>query len=110
MKPVPLLTDDAVIELAREGGVAWLPKLAARRRFELAHLAPDERQKVRRLLNQVLPLGAPPGRENRAGRGDQFYYRIQISYLTPRHEGEILLLIPESLAPAELETLWRDGE
>jgi len=29
----PELTDDAVVELAREGGVAYIPMLAGRRRW-----------------------------------------------------------------------------
>ncbi len=32
---VPELTDDAVVELAREGGVAFIPGLRSQRRFAL---------------------------------------------------------------------------
>jgi hypothetical protein len=34
------LTDDAIIELAREGGIAFIPNLRGERRFALAQL-PD---------------------------------------------------------------------
>ena len=35
---VPELTDDAVVELAREGGVAFIPKLSGQRTIALSSL------------------------------------------------------------------------
>lgn len=110
MKALPELTDDAVIDLAREGGVAWIPKLAGERRFALAQLSAPRREQVCDILKKAMPLGAPPGENNPAGRGDQRYFRIQISYQTDRQSGDIVILIPEQLAPPELEHLWREGE
>jgi len=45
-----------------------------------------------------------------SGRGDQYYYRIQISYQTQQHAGDIVIVIPDSLAPPELKALWKEGE
>ncbi|MFP3498318.1 protealysin inhibitor emfourin [Pseudomonas sp. SIMBA_059] len=44
------------------------------------------------------------------GSGDQRYFRIQIQYATHREVGTIVLLIPEQVAPPELQALWRDGK
>ena len=38
MKPLPTLNQDTVIELAREGGFAYIPKLAGQRRIALADI------------------------------------------------------------------------
>lgn len=35
---IPELTDDAIVELAREGGVAFIPKLNKQRKIALATL------------------------------------------------------------------------
>jgi len=43
MNPVPELNDDAVIDVAREGGFAYIPKLAAPRRFALSQLSAPQR-------------------------------------------------------------------
>ncbi|MBP2167883.1 hypothetical protein J2125_001075 [Erwinia toletana] len=110
MNPLPELSDDTVIELAREGGFAYLPKLAAQRRIALAQLASPQRERVCDILRKALAQGEPPGPACSAGRGDQRYYRLQISYSTHQSSGDIIMLIPESAAPPELEMLWRDGE
>lgn len=110
MREIPELTDDAVIDLKREGGFAFMPKLAGERRIALAQLPGPQKERVCHILNQAMPLGAPPGEDNPAGRGDQRYFRIQISYQTQQQSGDIIILVPERLATAELENLWRDGE
>ncbi len=112
MEIFPELTDDAIVELAREGGFAWIPRLSARRRIILATLDEASRRRVCDILRQVLPLGLPPGRPNSPGRGDQRYYRIQITWT--RHVStqyqDLILLVPEASAPPALKDLWEHGE
>nr|WP_024965369.1 protealysin inhibitor emfourin [Pantoea sp. IMH] len=107
---LPELSDDAVIVMAREGGFAYIPKLAGPRRIALAQLSPPQREHVCSVLRHALPLGEPPGEQNPAGRGDQRFYRIEISYATSHHTGNIVLLIPEDAAPPELVALWQEGQ
>lgn len=110
MNSLPELSDDAVIDVAREGGFAFIPKLSGARRIALAQLDPPQREHVCGVLRRVLPLGEPPGGQNCAGRGDQRYYRIEISYATQHQSGNIVILIPEDQAPPELVQLWHDGQ
>lgn len=110
MSQLPELSEDAVIELAREGGFAYMPKLAAQRRITLAELASPKREQVCDILRKALAQGEPAGPACTAGRGDQRYYRIQISYASHQSNGALIILIPENVAPPELELLWRDGE
>lgn len=111
MKNLPELTDDAIIELAREGGIAWIPKLAGLRRFALANLPAPVREHICAAIRNALPLAREPGKPDSPGRGDQFYYRIHISYSHPQknQRADAVLLIPEQSAPPELEALWRNG-
>ncbi len=62
---VPELTDDAVVELAREGGVAFIPKLSGQRTIALSTLNEAQRQRVVNILEQAIPRGQPPGRARR---------------------------------------------
>ncbi|ARJ42772.1 hypothetical protein B1H58_12555 [Pantoea alhagi] len=110
MKELPELTDDAVIDLAREGGFAYIPKLAGQRRIALGQLANPQKERVCEILRHSLPLGEPADKQQQAGRGDQYYYRIQISYDTQHHSADIVIVIPDSLAPPELKALWKEGE
>lgn len=109
---LPELTDDAVIELAREGGVAFIPRLSAPRRIVLAELNAEQRQRLLDILQQALPQAFPPGQPDSPGRGDQRYFRIQIVWT--RHDSagyaDIVLLIPENAAPQGLQNLWKRGE
>lgn len=110
MNSFPELSDDAVIDVAREGGFAFIPKLSAAKRIALAQLDPPQREHVCSVLRRALPLGEPPGEQSRAGRGDQRYYRIEITYSTQQHSGNIVILVPEDQAPPELVQLWHDGQ
>lgn len=110
MNAIPELSDDAVIDVAREGGFAYLPKLAEPRRITLAQLSTTQREHVCSVLRQALPLGEPQGEQCQAGRGDRRYYRIAISYATQQQVGNIVILIPEDLAPPELVQLWQSGQ
>ncbi len=75
---VPELTDDAVVELAREGGVAYIPKLSGQRTIALSSLNEAQRQRLVSILEQAFPRGQPPGQASSPGSGDQRYFRIQI--------------------------------
>ena len=110
MKPLPTLNQDTVIELAREGGFAYIPKLAGQRRIALADITPEQRQRLNQLLNQTLPYAQEEGQPNSPSCGDQRYYRIQINYTSPTLSTEIVLLIPESSAPQALVDLWKTGQ
>lgn len=110
MKELPELTDDAVIDLAREGGFAYIPKLAGERRIALGQLPDPQKARVCEILRHSLPLGEPADKPVQAGRGDQYYYRIQISYNNDQQSGDIVIVIPDSLAPPELKALWKEGE
>ncbi|MEW5288289.1 protealysin inhibitor emfourin [Erwinia papayae] len=107
---LPELSDDAVIDVAREGGFAYIPKLAAAKRITLAQLSASEREHVCNVLRQSLPLGEPQGEQGCAGSGDRRYYRVAISYATQQQSGSIVIVIPEELAPAELVELWQNGQ
>jgi hypothetical protein len=109
---IPDLTDDAVIELAREGGVAFIPRLSGQRRITLATLAPAQRQRVIDILQQSVPRGMPPGQPESPGRGDQRYFRIQIIWTQHNQAqyAEIIILVPEQEAPPSLVDLWQKGE
>ncbi|MFU9135821.1 protealysin inhibitor emfourin [Erwinia tasmaniensis] len=110
MSSLPELSDDAVIDVAREGGFAFIPRLAEPRRITLAQLDGAQKEHVCSVLRQALALGTPPGEQSTAGRGDQRYYRIEISYATPQRIGNIVLQIPEDLAPPALVQLWQHGQ
>ncbi len=111
MKILPELNDDAIIELAREGGLAFIPKLAVPRRFALASVPSSERERICNAIRDAFPQAREPGEPDGPGRGDQFYYRIHISYCHPQQNQytDVILLIPENRAPSELAELWRNG-
>lgn len=111
MKTLPALNEDAIIELAREGGFAWIPKLAGPRRFALASLSSSQRERICHAIRNAAPQAREPGEPDGPGRGDQFYYRIHISYCQPQQNQytDVILLIPEDRAPPELTELWRNG-
>ena len=109
---IPELTEDAVVELAREGGVAFIPQLSGLRRIALSQLSAEQRQRVIEILDQALVFSQPPGQPTSPGRGDQRYFRIQIIWT--RHNQaqytDVILLVPEQEAPPSLVELWLKGE
>ena len=98
---VPELTDDAVVELAREGGVAYIPKLSGQRTIALSSLNEAQRQRLVSILEQAFPRGQPPGQASSPGSGDQRYFRIQIIWTgqNQAHYADIIVLVPEQEAP-----------
>lgn len=109
---IPEFTDDTVVEVAREGGVAFIPKLSKQRKIALATLSAAQRQRVADILRQSLSVGAPPGQEDSPGRGDQRYFRIQIVWTQHNQAGyaDMIVLVPENDAPPSLVELWQKGE
>ncbi|MCE0489192.1 hypothetical protein LU196_03860 [Pantoea sp. Mb-10] len=103
------LSDDAIIELAREGGIAFIPGLRAERRIALAQLSEPQKKHVCSVLEQAMARGKPEEEAPRIGGGDQRYFRIQITYSTQHNAGSIVILIPEAEAPPELQSLWKEG-
>jgi hypothetical protein len=101
MKPLDTLQADAILELAREGGVSFMPRLNGPRRIALDHFSDERRQQICQLINQTLPYAQPPAQ---AGRGDQRYFRVEI-----RGKRSLILVIPEAQVPSELVDLWRGG-
>ena len=99
MEPLTVLQPDAVLELVREGGVAYLPALNGPRRILLAHFDAARRQQICQLINQALPYAKA---EPEAGRGDQRYFRLEL-----RAERTVILIIPESHVPEGLVELWK---
>ncbi|MDU5500303.1 MAG: hypothetical protein E6099_04395 [Enterobacter sp.] len=77
---VPELTDDAVVELAREGGVAYIPKLSGQRTIALSSLNEAQRQ------------------------------RLVWTGQNQAHYADIIVLVPEQEAPESLVELWKKGE
>ena len=67
------LSDDAVIELAREGGVAWIPALSGMRKIVVAKLNEQQKQRIATILQQSLPLGKPPGQPDSPGRATSVF-------------------------------------
>ena len=109
---VGVLTDDAVVELAREGGVAFIPKLSGQRTIALSSLNEAQRQRLVSILEQAFPRGQPPGQASSPGSGDQRYFRIQIIWTgqNQAHYADIIVLVPEQEAPESLVELWQKGE
>ncbi len=109
---VPQLTDDAVIELAREGGFAFIPGLSGQRRITLSSLTQTQRQRIQDILQQSFSFGLPPGQANSPGCGDRRYFRIQIfqAQHNQAQYTDIIVLIPEEDAPPSLVELWQKGE
>ena len=98
---VPELTDDAVVELAREGGVAFIPVLSGQRTITLSSLNEAQRQRVVSILEQAIPRGQPHGQTSSPGSGDQRYFRIQI-FWTRHNEAQytdIIVLVPGRKRP-----------
>lgn len=97
MEPLAGLPADSVLELAQEGGVAFMPKLNGLRRIELGHLNDEARGHLCDLINGLLPLAQ---KAEEAGRGDQRYFRLVV-------QGRMELRVPEGKLPKGLLELWK---
>jgi hypothetical protein len=106
MKPLDSLESNTVIEIYREGGVAFIPKLSEPRRVELSGMSDDKRREICQLINKALPYAQE--KEN-AGRGDQRYFRLEIYYASADHSASLVVIIPETETPEELLELWKQA-
>ncbi len=106
MKPLDSLESNTVIEIYREGGVAFIPKLSGPRRVELSGMSDDKRREICQLINKALPYAQE--KEN-AGRGDQRYFRLEIYYAPAEHSASLVVIIPETETPEELVDLWKQA-
>ncbi len=109
---VPELTDDAVVELAREGGVAFIPKLSGQRTIALSSLNEAQRQRTGEHSGAGFPARPAARASLFPGSGDQRYFRIQIIWTgqNQAHYADIIVLVPEQEAPESLVELWQKGE
>src|SRR5699024_9640107 len=99
------------IELALEGGVAYIPRLVGLRRINIATLSVSQRKRIAEIIRQSLPFVVPHGLKKSPGCGDQRFYRLEINRGVHQctDNTDIVLLIPEDTAPAAVEELWRKG-
>ncbi len=113
MSEFPELDDDSVIELSREGGIAFMPGLQRQHRFTLRDLPAPQRESLCRLVRYMAGLAhAADGSVDAVGRGDERYYHIQVFHLDEkgdRHFAQLEWRVPESSAPPELEKLLKNG-
>ncbi|MHC8286239.1 protealysin inhibitor emfourin [Pseudomonas sp. XS1P51] len=105
MKTLPILGDDAVVRLSRQGGVAAIHALTRPREIEFAQCDPDQRTRICSLLEGCLPLASAS-----PGRGDQRFYEIEVRYRIDQQDDKMVLKVPEDQAPGELVRLWDKGE
>ncbi len=104
------LNEHTVLEVSREGGLAFIPTLNVRQRVAWCDLSLTQRERLCALINpmaSLVPIGGAPS----AGRGDQRYYRIVVlGQDTARQSPPGLeIVVPESSAPPELAMLWKKG-
>lgn len=112
MDLLTLLNEHTVIELSREGGFAYIPKLAAQQRFALCDLSAEQREHLYHLVSRMALLAADAAQNRTPGSGDQRFYRILIVG-HPQGEPQATqaeIVVPESCAPPELENLWKNGK
>jgi hypothetical protein len=105
MKTLPMLDDQAVVRLSRQGGVAMIQALSRPREIEFAQCNLDQRTRICSLLEGCLPLTNPS-----SGCGDQRFYQIEVSYRAGELDDRMVLKVPEDQAPGELVRLWDKGE
>jgi len=102
---LPPLGPKTVIHLWREGGLAYLPALARPSAIALEECSEDERQAI----CQVLEASVQQADAERAGHGDQRYFRIEVQLA--RDDDPVLdLKVPETRAPDGLVKLWRERQ
>ena len=105
MKTLPVLGDEAVVRLSRQGGFAPIHALSRPREIEFAQCDIAQRSRICTLLEGCLPLTQQP-----SGRADQRFYQIEVRYRVNQQDDELVLKVPEDQAPGELVHLWDKGE
>ena len=105
MKRLPPLGKDATVRLSRQGGFASMQALSRPREIDFASCDEQQRGQVCSVLEGCLPLASAT-----AGQGDRRYYQIELRYRENERDSEMLLRVPEELAPDELVRLWGEGD
>jgi hypothetical protein len=105
MKTLPILDEQAVVRLSRQGGFATIQALTRPREIEFAQCNFEQRTRICTLLEGCLPLTS-----SSSGRGDQRFYQIELRFRTGEQDDEMVLKVPEDQAPGELVLLWDKGE
>ena len=105
MKQLPALGTDATVRLSRQGGFAAMQALSRPREIDFASCDEQQRGQVCSVLEGCLPLASAT-----AGQGDRRYYQIELRYRENDRDRELLLQVPEELAPGELVRLWDKGK
>jgi hypothetical protein len=105
MKSLPTLDERAVVCLSRQGGFAAIASMTRPREIDFAQCSIDQRSRIYGLLEGCLPLASSV-----AGGGDQRFYQIELHYRKGEQDDQMVLKVPENLAPDELVRLWDIGE
>jgi hypothetical protein len=102
MIELPSLRRVSSLYLSREGGVAYLPGRRQRCTIDLADCPPDEREAICQVVKDAAPQAVAT---EQAGRGDQRYFLIELSFTDDEPE-PLSFSVPEQDAPEELLRLW----
>ncbi|MEA9392475.1 protealysin inhibitor emfourin [Acerihabitans sp. TG2] len=104
------LDEHTVLDVTREGGLAFIPAFNVHQRVAWCDLPLTQRERLCALINPMASQAAADSGPS-AGRGDQRFYRILILGQDPaRHlPPEFEIVVPESSAPPELAMLWKKG-
>jgi len=98
-KPALEFGADAVLRVSREGGFAPVPGLSAPREITAAACPAALREHLAACL-------ADDGAAQRAGRGDQRYWRVELLGKPGARKASASTVIAEDAAPAGLAELW----
>ncbi|WP_462378940.1 protealysin inhibitor emfourin [Pseudomonas sp. Marseille-QA0892] len=92
------------IQLSLEGGVAFLPGRRNSCAIELDQCPPTERERLQHALQTALQRQQA---EEDAGRGDQRYFVVLVSFRQETQAGEMRFKVPEQQVPDALIAEWR---
>ena len=98
------LQDVSCIQLSLEGGVAYLPGRRNSCAIEPDQCAPTERERLQQALKTALQRQQA---EEEAGRGDQRYFVVLVSFQQETQTGELRFKVPEQQVPDVLIAEWR---
>lgn len=102
MIKLPPLQHVMGLKLSREGGLAYLPGRQQRCSIDLVDCPPDERAAICQVVKAAAPQAVAA---EQAGRGDQRYFLIELSF-TDEGPEPLSFSVPEHAAPEELLRLW----
>lgn len=109
VQPFFTLNENMIVEISREGGYAYIPKLTGLRRIFLTNMQRSQREKFYSLINQLRSYSRGKKPHSPPRGGDQRYFLIKIRDNQPKTGDDIVLEIPEHHMPPALTQLWRTG-